>query len=41
MARCPECGKVVSAPDKSLKNSLFHIEAYSCKECGTHFKVTK
>jgi len=37
MAKCPNCGKEVSKPDKSFKNVVFHIEAYTCPECKHHF----
>jgi predicted RNA-binding Zn-ribbon protein involved in translation (DUF1610 family) len=39
MAKCPNCGKEVSKPDKSFKNMVFHVEAYACKKCGYCFKV--
>ncbi len=41
MAKCPNCGKELSKPNKSLKNKFFHIEAYTCDGCGTNFKVTQ
>jgi len=41
MAKCPNCGKVVDKPDKSLKNSFFNIQAYTCDKCFKHFKETK
>jgi len=40
MAKCPKCEKEETVPTKSLKNMVFHVEAYTCKECGTNFKVT-
>ena len=39
MAKCPKCRKEVSEPEKSFKNSSFHIEAYTCNECNCNFKV--
>ena len=41
MAKCPNCGKEVAKPDKSLENHWFHIEAYKCKSCDCCFKVTE
>jgi hypothetical protein len=40
MVICPKCGAEVKKPDKSLKNPVFHIEAYTCKTCKLNFKVT-
>jgi len=40
LAKCPDCGKEIEHSDKSLKNSFFHIKAYTCT-CGKQFKVTK
>jgi hypothetical protein len=40
MAKCPNCGKEVFNPDKSFKNALFHVEAYTCPECKSHFHVS-
>ena len=39
MAKCPNCSVVIEEPDKSLKNNVFHIEAYTCKKCNHAFKV--
>jgi len=41
MAKCPNCGKEVSVPDRSLKNRVFHIEAYTCEKCNCGFKEMK
>jgi formate dehydrogenase maturation protein FdhE len=41
MVKCPNCGKEVSNPDKSFKNRVFHVEAYTCKNCSNYFKVSK
>ena len=40
MAKCPNCGKEVSRPNKSLGNWYFHVKAYTCKDCGKYFKET-
>ena len=40
MTKCPKCGKDVAEPDKSFVNKVFSVEAYTCKECETSFKVT-
>jgi DNA-directed RNA polymerase subunit RPC12/RpoP len=41
MARCSNCGKEVAKPDESLKNHVFRVEVYTCKNCGFSFKVMK
>jgi hypothetical protein len=41
MVSCPKCGKALRKPDKALKNWLFHIESYTCGNCGTNFKITR
>ena len=28
-AKCPNCGKEVSKPDKIFENRIFHVEAYT------------
>jgi hypothetical protein len=40
LAKCPNCSREVSKPERALKNKFFHVEAFTCDECGTHFKVT-
>ena len=39
MVKCPNCGADISEPDKSLKNNVFQIEVYTCKNCKHTFKV--
>ena len=39
MVKCPKCSKEVEEPEKSLKNQVFNIEAYTCKNCKKNFKV--
>jgi transcription elongation factor Elf1 len=39
MVKCPNCNTEVAEPDKSLKNQVFNIEAYTCKNCKHKFKV--
>ncbi len=38
MAKCPNCGAEVAKPDKALKNQVFNIEGYTCKNCKNQFK---
>jgi hypothetical protein len=33
VTKCPNCGKEVTTPKKSLKNNFFYIEAYICENC--------
>ncbi|HUK84326.1 MAG TPA: hypothetical protein VLU95_00540 [Candidatus Acidoferrum sp.] len=40
MIKCPNCGNEISKPEKTLKNCVFQIEAYTCNACGKSFKVT-
>jgi predicted RNA-binding Zn-ribbon protein involved in translation (DUF1610 family) len=40
MAKCPNCGKEVLRPEKSLTNRVFTVEAYKCNDCKTKFKET-
>jgi transposase-like protein len=39
MVKCPNCSAEVEEPDKSLKNQMFQIEGYTCKNCKQNFKV--
>ena len=39
MVKCPNCNADVAEPDKSLKNHVFRIESYTCKNCKHNFKV--
>lgn len=39
MVKCPNCSSDVEEPDKSLKNQVFNIESYECKNCKKNFKV--
>jgi hypothetical protein len=39
MIKCPNCSADVAEPDKSLKNQVFHIESFTCKNCKHNFKV--
>jgi transposase-like protein len=39
MVKCPNCIAEVMEPNKSLKNQVFHIEGYTCKNCKHNFKV--
>jgi hypothetical protein len=41
MAKCPKCDKEIAKPFRAFKNSCFHIEAYTCDECFTNFKVNR
>jgi len=40
MAKCPNCGREVSKPEKVLRNCMFAVEGYMCPDCQTCFKVT-
>ena len=40
MVKCPNCSTDITDPYKSLKNNVFHIEAYTCNKCNYSFKVT-
>jgi hypothetical protein len=37
MAKCPNCRKEVSKPEKTWSYGIFKVDAYSC-ECGTRFR---
>ena len=39
MVKCSKCSAEVTKPNKSLKNQVFNIEAYTCKNCKHNFKV--
>jgi len=39
MVKCPNCSAEVAEADKSLKNQVFRIECYTCKNCKHNFKV--
>jgi transposase-like protein len=39
MVKCPNCNAEVVEPDKLLKNQVFRIEGYTCKNCKHNFKV--
>jgi transposase-like protein len=39
MVKCPNCNTEVAGPDKSLKNQVFRIEGYTCKNCKRTFEV--
>jgi len=41
MVKCPNCQKELSKPEKTLKNCVFQVDAYSCDACGNKFKVTE
>jgi hypothetical protein len=41
MVKCPNCGVDIAEPDKSLKNHVFCIEVYTCKNCVCHFNVIR
>jgi len=39
MVKCPHCSEEVAEPDKSLKNNVFCVESYTCKNCSHRFKM--
>jgi DNA-directed RNA polymerase subunit RPC12/RpoP len=41
MVKCPDCGKEIEKPDRSLENQYFVVEAYTCDGCGKHFNLQK
>ena len=41
MAKCPNCRKEIAKPDRTLENSTFCIEAFTCNECGICFKESR
>jgi hypothetical protein len=41
LVKCPSCGKEQNNPEKSIRNCVFEIEAYTCSACGCHFKKAK
>jgi transposase-like protein len=40
MPKCPNCKKEITNPEKTLKNQVFQIDAYTCNSCGHNFKVS-
>jgi len=39
MAKCPNCNADGVELNKSLKNQVFRIEGYTCRNCKHNFKV--
>jgi transposase-like protein len=40
MAKCPDCGKELSAPKKKIENHMFRLAYYKCDNCGNSFTVS-
>jgi len=41
LVKCPDCGREIDTPERSIENHFFHIEAYFCKDCGKRFKFLR
>lgn len=41
LVKCPQCGNMLTKPEKSLKNCFFTIDSYTCACCGHCFKDAK
>ncbi len=40
VATCPNCGKDVAKPKKTIDNRMFHLEYYVCDKCGKAFTIS-
>jgi len=38
MAKCPNCKKDLSKPEKTWTYGIFKVQAYSCDSCGMVFR---